>query len=131
MNHPRVTEAMWWDTLVSTSIQREWIVNLGQRDAFERVGHLLCELYLRLDGVGLTMGNSCELPLVQTDLADATGLSAVHVNRTLKELRAAGLIVLKGRMLHIPDLAALKAATMFNPNYLHLDHEGRMLDASE
>ena len=129
--HPRLAAAMGWDALVTAAMQREWIVSLGQRDAFERIGHLLCELFVRLSSVGLTQDGSCELPVVQTDLADATGLSAVHVNRTLQELRSAGLIVLKGRSLHIPDFPALQEASLFNPAYLYLDHEGSAFDASE
>lgn len=131
LNHPRITQALWWESLVSFSIQREWSVSLGQRDAAERMGHLLCELFLRLRGVGLTRGDSCDLPLTQADLAEAMGLSTVHVNRTLQQLRGAGLIVLKGGVLTIPNLRALQAASLFNPNYLHLDREGAHLDAND
>lgn len=127
--HSRIAQALWWDTLVSASVQREWTVNLGQRSATERVCHLLCELFLRLRAVGLTEGDRCLLPVTQADLADAMGLSTVHINRTLQELRGNGLIVLKGRYLTIPDLSALQVASLFNPNYLHLDHVGRHLDA--
>jgi CRP-like cAMP-binding protein len=121
LHHPRVAQALWWETLVNVSIQREWTVSLGQRTAIERLGHLLCELFLRLRGVGLTQGNRYELPVTQSDLGEATGLSTVHVNRTLKDLRAANLIVLKGKTLTIADLEALMRASLFNPNYLHLD----------
>jgi CRP-like cAMP-binding protein len=130
-NYPRLSYALWWDTLVEAAIQREWSVNLGQRTAFERLGHLLCELFVRLRSVGLTVGNSCTLPLTQAEMADASGLSTVHVNRTLQELRAAGLIILRGKELVIPDLAALRDAALFNENYLHLNHDGRHLDANE
>ncbi|MHC2001997.1 Crp/Fnr family transcriptional regulator [Methylobacterium sp. CM6241] len=126
----RLTKAFWWDTLVTVAVQREWTVNLGQRTAFERVGHLLCELFLRLQSVGLTEGTTCDLPLTQVELADALGLSNVHINRTLQELRRAGLIVLKGGRLTIPDFLALQRASLFNPSYLHLDHEGHHFDAN-
>jgi CRP-like cAMP-binding protein len=129
--HPRITQALWWETLVNAAIQREWTVSLGQRTAFERIGHMLCELFLRLRAVGLTEGERCDLPITQAEMADATGLSTVHVNRTLQELRGAGLVVLKGGALSIPDLPALQDATLFNPNYLHLDREGRHLDAND
>jgi CRP-like cAMP-binding protein len=129
-DHGRITQALWWDSLVSVAIQREWTVNVGQRSAFERMAHLFCELFVRLAAVGLAKGQSCDFPLTQTDLAQATGLSAVHVNRTLQELRAAGLIVLRDKTLVIADLEALKNIAMFNPNYLHLDREGRHLDAN-
>ncbi|MCJ2131680.1 Crp/Fnr family transcriptional regulator [Methylobacterium sp. E-045] len=128
-DHGRVTKALWWDTLVTVAVQREWTVNLGQRTALERLGHLFCEVFLRLRGVGLTDGATCDFPLTQVELADALGLSNVHINRTLQELRRAGLIGLKGGRLTIPDFDALQRASLFNPNYLHLDHEGRLFDA--
>lgn len=131
LRHPRVTQALWWETLVNSAIQREWAVSLGQRDAVERIGHLLCELYMRLESVGLAEKGTCEFPLTQVELAETTGLSAVHVNRSLQELRAANLIVLKGRVLTIPSLKSLQAASLFNDNYLHLGREGRQLDSNE
>lgn len=131
VSYPRITQALWWAELVNSSIQREWTLNVGQRSAYERIAHLLVELFLRLESVGLTQGSSCEFPLTQNDLADATGLTAVHVNRTLQELRRAGLIVLQGRTLTIPDMDRLKNAALFNSNYLHLDREGGHLDAND
>jgi CRP-like cAMP-binding protein len=128
--HPRVTQALWWEALVNSAIQREWTLNVGQRTAYERIAHLLVELFLRLRTVGQTQGDSCDFPLTQNDLADATGLTSVHVNRTLQELRRDDLIVLERKRLTIPDLKKLMAASMFNSNYLHLDHEGRYLDAN-
>jgi CRP-like cAMP-binding protein len=130
-SHPRITQALWWHELVAAAVQREWTLNLGQRSAYERLSHLLVELFLRLQTVGLTRGDSCDFPLTQNDMADATGLTAVHVNRTLQELRRAQLIVLQGRTLTIPDMAALQSAALFNSNYLHLDREGRALDAND
>jgi CRP-like cAMP-binding protein len=128
-NHPRITEALWWDTLVTAAIQREWTVNLGQRSAFERIGHLLCELFIRLRAVGLTHGNTCELPIIQADLAEASGLTLVHVNRTLQELRRRGLIELRSKHMTIPDLEALETASLFNLSYLHMGHDGSSLHA--
>ncbi len=129
--HPRVTQALWWETLVSIAIQREWTVNLGQRDAMERMAHLLCEMFVRLRTAGLGRGKSCDFPVTQSELADATGMSTVHVNRTLQELRNLKLIHLSGRILTIPDLGRLMQAGLFNANYLHLDREGAHLDANE
>ena len=131
LGHPRVTQALWWHTLVTAAIQREWTISLGQRTALERMAHLFCEMFLRLRAVGLTQGNSCELPLTQGELGEATGLSTVHVNRTLQELRALGQIVLRGKTLTIPDLDLLRTTAAFNPNYLHFDREGAHLDANE
>ncbi|HEX8532610.1 MAG TPA: Crp/Fnr family transcriptional regulator [Allosphingosinicella sp.] len=129
--NPRVMQALFWDELVTVSVQREWTLNVGQRTAYERISHLFVELFLRLKAVGLADGNSCDLPLTQVDIADASGLTAVHVNRTLQELRKEGLIELQGRKLVIPDLTALKNAALFNDNYLHLNREGAHLDAND
>ena len=128
---PRITQALWWHELVTTAIQREWTVNLGQRSAYERIAHLLIEIYIRLRTVGRAQHGRCDFPLTQNDLADATGLTAVHVNRTLQELRRDGLIELDRKQLQILDLERMMDASMFTANYLHLDHEGRHLDANE
>ena len=128
--HPRITQGLWWEALVNAAIQREWTLNIGQRTAYERIAHLLVELHMRLKTVGLTQNGSCDFPLTQTDIADATGLTAVHVNRTLQELRRDDLIILERRQLTIPDIRKLMDAAMFNPNYLHLGHEGQHLDAN-
>ena len=130
LDHPRILQALWWETLVNAAVQREWTVNLGQRDAVERMAHLMCELFVRLRSIGLTEGDGCAFPITQSDLAEATGMSTVHVNRTLMELRKRQLLTLKGRRLTIPDLDALMAAGLFNPNYLHLDRDGRQFDAN-
>jgi CRP-like cAMP-binding protein len=114
-----LSEAVWIESLASCAIQREWALNIGRRVALERVAHLLCEIFERLRPVGLVDGKSCAFPITQMDLADATGLSVVHLNRTLQELRSAGLIVLRERTLTINDLDALKSTGLFNPNYLH------------
>jgi CRP-like cAMP-binding protein len=129
--YARIAAALWWESLVNSAIQREWTMSLGQRTASERTAHLLCEIFFRLRLAGLTRQDACDFPLTQADLADATGLSKVHVNRTLQELRSANLIVLKGKTLVVPDLERLMRAGLFNANYLHIDHEGRELDANE
>ncbi|WP_114946770.1 Crp/Fnr family transcriptional regulator [Microvirga calopogonii] len=128
--HPRITQALWWSTLVDEATLREWVVNVGQRSAYERMAHLLCELFFRLRAVGLTNGNSCILPVTQSELGDTLGLSTVHVNRTLQDLRRDRLLELKGKHLSILDLNALQEAALFNPNYLHLEHEGEALNAN-
>ena len=127
----RIDCALKWSALVGAAIQREWALNLGLRNAYERLSHLLVELYLRLQVIGRTADGRCDFPLTQNDLADATGLTAVHVNRTLQELRGEGLIELERRQLRILDLDRLMRISMFNPNYLHLGHEGRHLDADK
>jgi CRP-like cAMP-binding protein len=121
-NYPTLTRALWWSTLVEEAIAREWIVNVGQRNALERMAHLFCELLYRFRAVGLNEGNSCTLPLTQVELAETLGLSSVHVNRTLQELRRQKLITLENGTLTIQDLDALKEVSFFNPDYLHLDY---------
>ncbi|MCK1543545.1 Crp/Fnr family transcriptional regulator [Bradyrhizobium sp. 147] len=123
-NDRSLAEAFLCETLVNAAIQREWAINLGRRVALERVAHLFCEIIERLRPVGMVDGNSCVMPITQTDLADATGLSVVHLNRTLQELRASGLIVLRERTLTINDLGALKNAALFSPSYLQLYRRG-------
>jgi len=115
-----LAEAFMCETLVNSAIQREWAINLGRRVALERVAHLFCEIYERLRPVGLVDGNSCAFPVTQMDLADATGLSVVHLNRTIQELRASGLITLRERTLTVNDLDALKSAAFYSPSYLQL-----------
>jgi CRP-like cAMP-binding protein len=119
--YPRLTEILWRDTLIDSAIFREWMVGLGRREAYARIAHLMCELYVRLRAVGLADGDGYELPLTQAELGDALGLSTVHVNRVLKELRLGGLVVLKGKHLIIPDWERLKQAGEFDPTYLHVE----------
>lgn len=118
--HPRLSRALWWATLVDESITREWLVGVGQRTAYERLAHLFCELCERLKAVGLTDGSRFALPVTQMELADTVGLSAVHVNRTLQDLRRDGLISLLGGELEILDWERLCRAALFDRAYLHL-----------
>jgi CRP-like cAMP-binding protein len=130
IGHPKIAQALWWEAIATSAIQCEWTVSLGQRNATERVAHLVCELFFRLRAVGLTDGHTCEFPITQTELADATGLTPVHVNRTLQELRSIHLIKLKNRRLTILQLDALMRLALFNANYLHLRHAGDYHDAN-
>src|ERR1700735_5108713 len=129
--YPMLTRAWWWSTLVEEAIAREWIVNVGQRPALERTAHLFCELLYRFRAVGLNEGNSCTLPLTQVELAETLGLSSVHVNRTLQELRRQKLITLEAGTLTIQDLDALKEVSFFNPDYLHLDYSNEKPHSDE
>ena len=119
--YPRLRDAFHWNSLVDEAIARESIVNLGRRNATERMAHLFCELFIRLRAVGLVDGMTFEFPVTQELLSDAVGLSAVHVNRTLMDLREGKLITLKGRYLTILDLDRLASTALFNPDYLHFD----------
>jgi CRP-like cAMP-binding protein len=118
---PAIGKAMWIDTLVDGSIFREWIANVGRRDARTRVAHLLCEFSLRLKVAGLTERTDYEMPMTQEQLADATGLTSVHVNRTIKKLEADGLIERSSpRSVVIGDWRKLADVGDFNSAYLHL-----------
>ena len=117
---PRIASAFWRATLIDAAIFREWVMNVGQRDAYSRMAHVLCELMVRLRAVGLADNYSCDLPITQAEFADAIGASTVHVNRVLQEMRAHGLIELRGDRLFVPDWEKLKRAGDFDPTYLHL-----------
>jgi CRP-like cAMP-binding protein len=117
--YPRIAHLLWRETLIDAAVYREWIV-MRDRPAYPRIAHLFCELFLRMQAIGLTNNNTCDLPLTQSQMGDALGLSNVHVNRTLQELRAEGLIVLEGGTLTILDWDGLKEAGEFDPLYLHL-----------
>lgn len=118
--HPRLARAMRMSTLVDEATLREWLVNVGRRTALERIAHLFCELLVRLQVIGLTDAESYALRLTQLDLADTTGLSNVHVNRSMQELRRRGLIEFKNGRVTIFNLPKLKALAEFKANYLHL-----------
>jgi len=130
MQRPAIARAFWWAVLVDEATLREWLINVGARTAEQRVAHLLCELLLRLETVGLTNGNTYELPITQAELADTVSLTSVHVNRVLQRLRQDGLINLKGRHLVILDIVRLKAVSGFNPNYLHLSDRNGIAEQS-
>jgi CRP-like cAMP-binding protein len=120
-NDPAIKDALWFDTLVDASIHREWVANVGRRDAPTRIAHLLCEFALKLDAIGLDQ-LEYELPMTQDQLADATGLTAVHVNRVLQALEADGLIErVTPKSVIIGDWQRLAAAGDFHSDYLHLE----------
>ena len=118
---PRIARALYWATLVDEAILREWLVNVARREPYERLAHLLCEMWMRMTTVGLVADDRFDLPLTQPELGDTIGLTPVTVNRVLQRLRAEGLISLRDRQLTILDAARLKEVSGFNGNYLHLD----------
>jgi CRP-like cAMP-binding protein len=121
LDRPKIGHAMWIDTLVDGSIFREWIMNVGRRDARTRLAHLFCEFALRLKLAGLGRDDGYELPMTQEQLADATGLTSVHINRTIKALEAEGLINRSNpRSINIGDWRRLAEVGDFDSNYLHL-----------
>jgi CRP-like cAMP-binding protein len=123
--NPHLSRLLWFSTLLDAAIHREKILSVGRRTALSRIAHLLCELYVRLELVGLTQGFSYRLPLTQTDLADATGLTSVHVNRMLKRLRDDNLLTYRGGDVVIHDWERLRKVAEFDPTYLYLDRRPR------
>jgi CRP-like cAMP-binding protein len=119
--HPSLAAIFWRDTLIDAGIFREWLVSMGRRSAFEHVAHLFCELYLKLQAVGLAGNYRCPLPITQADLADALGLTPVHVNRVLMEMRGKTLITLRSSTLVIEAWNDLLRIAEFDPTYLQLE----------
>jgi len=121
---PRLAQTLWRKTLIDAAATRAWMISLGRRSAFARIAHLYCEMLVRLEAVGLATRAQARLPITQSVLADALGLSLIHVNRTLAEIKRSGLIVRDGAMVSVPDWAALVQAADFDPTYLHLRSRG-------
>lgn len=121
--HPSVGMAMWYETLIEGSIFREWILNIGRRNAPARIAHLLCEFAVRLEFAELGRHSDFTLPITQDQLADAVSLTSVHVNRTLQKLEADGLIKRTKRDITIGDWHALAKFGDFDPHYLHMHRE--------
>lgn len=122
--YPGVARALWRDTLVDSSLAREWLVGLGRRTAYTRIAHLLSEVTERLDAADLGDDGMFELPLTQQELADSLGLSLVHVNRVLQRLRASGLVTLGRGVLQIHDREGLRLAGGFDAAYLRARSSG-------
>lgn len=114
-----IADACWRDTLIDASVFREWVLNVGRRDAKQRVAHMLCEFATRREAAGLGNPTSFELPMTQDDIADATGLTKVHVNRMLALLAAEGLIARDKRQVEIADWERMREAADFDAAYLH------------
>ena len=116
--HPGLGRLLWQDTLADAAVFREWVVNVGRRPALARTAHLLCEMVARLQAVGLE-DQAFDLPITAIELADSTGLSVVHVNRVLQELRAKRLVEGRGETLAVLDWDGLRRVAGFDPDYLH------------
>ena len=119
----RIADVLVADMLIDAAIFRQWITNVGRRDAFARISHVFCEVFVRMRTLGLVQQDSFRLPMTQTEIGDATGLSPVHVNRVLQRMRREGLIVSKGDVHSIASWERLREAADFNEDYLHLRGE--------
>jgi len=124
-DHPHLARMLWFSTMLDAAIHRETILSVGRRAALARIAHLMCELALRLQVVGLSDGRCFRLPIKQSDLADATGLTAVHVNRMLRQLRDEGLLTFQRGEAAIHDWDGLARVAEFEPAYLHLERIAR------
>ena len=118
---PAIGQAILVKILVEAAIFREWVLNVGRRESRSRLAHLLCEMAMRLEALGLTEEYGYELPMTQEQLADALGLTPVHVNRTLKALEAEGLLIRNKRNIAFPDWERMRGVGDFNQRYLHLE----------
>jgi len=118
---PNIAHALWRDTLTEASIFREWICNVGQRDATSRVAHLVLELYTRMKAIGRTDGPSFSFPATQALFADAIGTSVVHMNRVVQELRSQRVLDFDRGRISILDDTRLRKTADFDALYLHLD----------
>ena len=121
--YPRLARIYWFTTNMDAAIHRSWALSLGKRSAISRTAHLFCELFARLEVIGHTRGDSYDFPLTQRELSECLGLTAVHANRTLQELRRRELIALENRQLTILDRRSLEAVAEFHPAYLYLDRQ--------
>jgi CRP-like cAMP-binding protein len=119
-NHPRIARALWWSTLWDEAIMREWLASMGQRAAGPQLAHLICELFIRLQITGNVIDNSFAFPFTQEELGDTLGISSVHVNRVLQQLREKALIILHARRLTILDSQRLLKFAGFKSSYLHI-----------
>jgi CRP-like cAMP-binding protein len=115
---PALARAFWRETLMQAAISQEWVVNLGRRDAFARLAHIVCELTVRLQAMGLARDLSFAMPWTQMDVADACGISSVHANRVIQELRQLGLLEWDSKRVKIHDWDGLARLGDFNPDYL-------------
>lgn len=121
--HPHLTRLLWLETVIDGAIHRQWLVTMGRQNAASRLAHLICELYLRLEAAGQAQDRRFVAPLTQVDLGDVLGLTPVHVNRVMMELRHQGLIEWKGPQVAILDWDQLAAFAEFDPIYLRLKRD--------
>jgi CRP-like cAMP-binding protein len=119
-DHPALTRKLWYATLLDAAMHREWLFRLGRLDAIERISHFLSETNARLKAIGLSDGRRFRLPITQTDLAEICGLTTVHVNRVLRQLRDDGLCVFRSSTVDISDPDLLAQRGQFDAGYLHL-----------
>lgn len=119
-NFPHLTRLLWFTTTLDAAMHREWELSLGRRSAIARTAHLFCELMTRLTVIGMADADGYDLPVSQVELAECLGLTSVHVNRTLKELRQQGIVEFRNRRVIVLNRAEMERVAEFRPNYLYL-----------
>jgi len=117
---PAICHALHWINLIEQAMLREWLINIGRRNGVSRIAHWFSEIYTRLSSVGLIDSLTFELPITQIELGDMLGMSAVHINRSLQNLRAQNVLTMKGKEVSILNFARLQRIGEFTPSYLHL-----------
>ncbi|WP_029907486.1 Crp/Fnr family transcriptional regulator [Caulobacter sp. UNC358MFTsu5.1] len=122
-SHPHLARLLWLETVVDGAIHRQWLVTMGQQNAASRLAHLVCELYRRLESAGLARDYRFSIPMTQVDLGDVLGLTPVHVNRVLMDLRQQGLLEWRAGLVTIPDWDSLVSLGQFDPTYLRLQSD--------
>ena len=128
--NPRLTRTLWHSTLRDASVHREWILSIGQRSGIGRMAHLICEMYLRSRAAGLTDGASFPFPLTQIELGEACGMTSVHTNRMLQQLRREQAVAMSMKRVRILDWNRLVEIAEFDPAYLYLESIGPLLLSS-
>ncbi|HEV2080584.1 MAG TPA: Crp/Fnr family transcriptional regulator [Allosphingosinicella sp.] len=121
----KLTKALWWSTMTDSAVLRQWIVGHGARDSREQIAHLMYEMLIRYRIIGQAANDTFPFLLTQEELGDATGITSVHVNRTLQQLRSEGLIDLRNRTLTVLDTDGLRKAAQYESAYLHLTRTER------
>lgn len=124
VKYPHLARMLWFSTLLDAAMHREWIFRLGRLDAAGRIAHFFAEINLRLALVGRSDGNSFALPITQNDLAEALGMTTVHVNRVLRDLREQEIMTFRGGVVNIQDVTKLHRVAEFEPGYLYTNAEG-------
>jgi CRP-like cAMP-binding protein len=121
-DQPKLGEVFWRETLIDSAVMRKWLASVGRRSAEARLAHMICEFVTRMQAAGLSDGITCDFPMTQTELGDACGLSTVHVNRTLRDLRERGLVTGGMHSITIHNWDGLMKVAQFDPAYLQLHH---------
>ncbi|MGO4171536.1 Crp/Fnr family transcriptional regulator [Bosea sp. TAF32] len=124
-SQPKIAQALWRDTLIDAATYREWMLGMGRRPALQHMAHFLCEIFVRQNAIGATFDGRCDLPISQAEMADAFGMSLVHLNRTLREMRKTGLVDWSHGRLAVYDFKGLQKLSGFDPTYLHLAAGGQ------